>query len=98
MGLFAPYTNARRYLAKLFATYWFEIVYRPGKKNDRADALSRVETEKTDRKDFYKDSLLKLDGRIRWRIWWSKLLSFIYKFCGWLQAGLPTWQDYSRDI
>jgi len=65
MGLFAPYTNARRYLAKLFATYWFEIVYRPGKKNDRADALSRVETEKTDRKGFYKDSLLKLDGRIR---------------------------------
>jgi len=30
---------------ELFATYWFEIVYRPGKKNGRADALSRVETE-----------------------------------------------------
>ena len=32
---------------ELFATYWFEIVYRLGKKNGKADALSRVETEKT---------------------------------------------------
>ena len=43
----------------LFATYWFEIVYRPGKKNGKADALSRVETEKTEGKEFDKDSLLK---------------------------------------
>ena len=44
---------------ELFATYWFEIVYRPGKKNGKADALSRVETEKTEGKEFDKDSLLK---------------------------------------
>ncbi|KAG4102200.1 hypothetical protein H8356DRAFT_1305393 [Neocallimastix lanati (nom. inval.)] len=44
---------------ELFATYWFEIVYRPGKKNGKADALSRVETEKTEGKKFDKDSLLK---------------------------------------
>jgi len=42
-----------------FAMYWFEIVYRPGKKNGKADALSRVETEKTEGKEFDKDSLLK---------------------------------------
>jgi len=42
---------------ELFATYWFEIVYRPGKKNGKADALSRVETEKTEGKEFDKDSL-----------------------------------------
>ena len=45
---------------ELFATYWFEIVYRPGKKNGKAD-ISRVETEKTKGKKFYKDSLLKPD-------------------------------------
>jgi len=41
--------------------YWFEIVYRPGKKNGKADALSRVETEKTEGKEFDKDSILKPD-------------------------------------
>jgi len=46
---------------ELFATYWFEIVYIPGKKNGKADALSRVETEKTEGKEFDKDSLLKPD-------------------------------------
>jgi len=45
----------------LFATYWFEIVYRLGKKNCKADALSRVETEKTEGKEFDKDCLLKPD-------------------------------------
>jgi len=44
---------------ELFASYWFEIVYRPGKKNGKADALSRVETEKTIGKDFDKASLLQ---------------------------------------
>ena len=44
---------------ELFATYWFEIVYRLGKKNGKADALSRVETEKTESKEFDKDNLLK---------------------------------------
>jgi len=33
---------------ELFSTYWFEIVYRPGKRNGNADALSRVEMEKTE--------------------------------------------------
>ena len=46
---------------ELFATYWFEIVYIPGKKNGKADALSRVETEKTEGKEFDKDSILKPD-------------------------------------
>ena len=31
----------------------------PGKKNGKVDPLSRVETEKTEDKDFDKDSLLK---------------------------------------
>jgi len=44
---------------ELFASYWFDIVYRPGSKNGKADALSRVETEKTVGKDFDKDSLLR---------------------------------------
>ena len=44
---------------ELFATYWFEIVNRPGKKNGKVDALSRVETEKTEAKEFNKYSLLK---------------------------------------
>jgi len=44
---------------ELFASYWFEIIYRPGNKNGKADALSRVETEKTVGKDFDKDSLLR---------------------------------------
>jgi len=44
---------------ELFASYWFEIIYRPGSKNGKADALSRVETEKTIGKDFDKDSLLR---------------------------------------
>jgi hypothetical protein len=44
---------------ELLATYWFEIVYSPGKKNGKTDALSRVETEKTEGKEFDKDSLLK---------------------------------------
>ena len=46
---------------EIFATYWFEIVYRPGQKNNKADALSRVETEKTEGKEFDKDCLLKPD-------------------------------------
>jgi len=45
---------------ELFVTYWFEIVYRPGKKNGKADALSRIETEKTEGKD----NLLKPDQLI----------------------------------
>jgi len=44
---------------ELFAMYWFEIVYRPGKKNGKANALSRVKTEKTEGKEFDKDSFLK---------------------------------------
>jgi len=44
---------------ELFASYWFDIIYRPGNKNGKADALSRVETEKTVGKDFDKDSLLR---------------------------------------
>jgi len=46
---------------ELFTTYWFEIVYRPWKKNVKADALSRFEIEKTESKEFNKDSLLKTD-------------------------------------
>jgi len=37
---------------ELFLTYWFEIVYGPWKNNVKDDALSRVETEKTEVKDF----------------------------------------------
>lgn len=37
----------------------FEIVYRPWKKNGKADVLSRVETEKTEGKVYDKDSLLR---------------------------------------
>jgi len=50
---------------ELFATYWFEIVYRPGKKNGKSDALSRVETKKTEGKEFPKDRLLKPDQLVR---------------------------------
>jgi len=44
---------------ELFASYWFDIIYQPGSKNGKADALSRVETEKTMGRDFDKDSLLR---------------------------------------
>jgi len=44
---------------ELFAMSWFEIVCRPGKKNGIADTLSKIETEKTEGKEFDKDSLLK---------------------------------------
>ena len=50
---------------ELFATYWFEIVYRPWKKNGKTDALSTFETEKTEGKEFDKDSLLKPDQLVR---------------------------------
>ena len=53
---------------ELFATHLFEISYRPGKKNGKADALSRVETEKTEDKDSDKNSLLKPDQVVGFNI------------------------------
>lgn len=45
----------------MFSTYRFELIYRPWKKNDKTDALSGVETEKTEGKGFDKNSNLRPD-------------------------------------
>jgi len=44
-----------------FAGYWFDIIYRPGNKNSRADALSRMVDPEYQDKDYDKTSILKAE-------------------------------------
>jgi len=43
----------------MFSGYWFEIVYRPGKQNSKADCLSRIQEPGEEEKEPEKDSILK---------------------------------------